>query len=38
MTRTGFASRFTQSFIHRPAADRHDTVASHDVRPSKRQI
>ena len=38
MTRTRFTSCCTQSFINRPAADRHDMAASHDVRPSKRQI
>src|SRR5437762_2276513 len=32
MARTRFTSRFTLSFIHRPAADRHDMAASHEIR------
>ena len=32
-----FTSRFTLSFIDRPAADRHDMAASQNARPSKRQ-
>ena len=37
MTQRAFTSRFTPSFIHRPAADRHDLAASQNARPSKRQ-